>query len=56
MPDPKPHQATYTLRIDRDQVDRLHEIAASEHRTLAQWFRVLIEREIAKADKADARR
>jgi len=47
--DPTP-QATYTVRIDRDQLDRLHEIAATEHRTLAQMFRVMIESKIALDD------
>jgi len=43
---PKP-QAVCTLRVDRDLLDRLHEIADAEHRTLAQNLRVTIEREIA---------
>ena len=48
MPDTDPiPQATYTVRIDRDQLDRLHEIAANEHRTLAQMFRVMIDEKIA---------
>lgn len=48
MPDgnPKP-QAVCALRVDRDLLDRLHEIADAEHRTLAQNLRVTIEREIA---------
>jgi hypothetical protein len=48
MPDgnPKP-QAVCTLRVDRDLLDRVHEIAGAEHRALAQNLRVMIEREIA---------
>lgn len=43
-----PNLAVYTLRVDREQLDRLTELAAAEHRTLAQKLRVLIEAEIAR--------
>lgn len=41
------HQAVYSIRIERETLERLHEIAESEHRTLAGKIRVLLEREIA---------
>jgi predicted DNA-binding protein len=48
MPDGNPKaQAVYTLRVDRDLLDRLREIADADHRTLAQKLRVMIEHEIA---------
>jgi hypothetical protein len=40
-------EAVYTIRIERAKLARLHEIAESEHRTLAGKIRVLFEREIA---------
>lgn len=40
-------EAVYTLRIEREQLDRLREIAESEHRTLVQKIRVMVEDEIA---------
>ena len=40
--------AVYTLRVDRDQLDRLSVIAAAEHRTLVQKLRTMIDREIAE--------
>jgi hypothetical protein len=43
--------AVYTLRVDRQDLDRLGEIAAAEHRTLVQKLRVMIEREIADHDE-----
>jgi len=48
MRTPNRNEATHPLRIDRAQLARLHEIAAAEHRSLAQWFRVVIERKIAQ--------
>jgi len=42
-----PNVAVYTLRVDRDQLHRLSEIAATEHRSLVQKLRLMIEREIA---------
>lgn len=42
--------AVYTLRVERKQLDRLTEIAATEHRTLVQKLRVMIEAEIARSD------
>ncbi len=39
--------AVYTLRVERDQLDQLSEIAAAEHRTLVQKLRMMIEDEIA---------
>lgn len=40
--------AVYTLRVDRDKLDRITEIAATEHRTLAGKLRVMIDKEIAR--------
>lgn len=40
----------YTLRVDREKLDQLREIAATEHRTLVQKLRVMIEAEIAAHD------
>lgn len=42
-----PGTAIYTIRVDRVTLDRLHEIAATEHRTLAQKIRVMFEDEVA---------
>ena len=50
----RPPQAVYTLRVDRENLDRLSEIAATEHRTLVQKLRVMIEAEIAKHEEAAA--
>ena len=51
MPQPNHSgEAVYTLRISRDTLDQLREIAASEHRTLAQKLRVIIERESAEPE------
>ena len=46
--------AVYTIRIERDKLERLHEIAEVEHRTLAGHIRLLFEREIADHAKAAA--
>lgn len=46
--------AVYTIRVDRDLLERLHEIAATEHRTLSQKIRVMFEREVADADLEQA--
>ena len=43
--------ATYTLRADREQLRRLTEIAAAEHRSLVQKLRVMIDAEIAQHDR-----
>lgn len=43
--------AVYTLRVEREQLDRLSAIAAGEHRTLVQKLRVMIEDEIARHDE-----
>ena len=40
--------AVYSLRIDRERLERLTEIAASEHRTLAQELRRLVDERIEK--------
>jgi hypothetical protein len=46
--------AVYTLRVGREQLDQLREIAWTEHRTLAQKLRLMIEREIADAKEKAA--
>jgi predicted transcriptional regulator len=46
--------AVYTIRIDRQILDRLHEIAQAEHRTLAGHLRVLFERDVAEHEKQAA--
>ena len=46
--------AVYTLRVERENLDRLSEIAAAEHRTLVQKLRLMIELEIADHDRAAA--
>lgn len=43
--------AVYTLRVERPKLDRLSEIAATEHRSLVQKLRVMIEDEIARHDE-----
>jgi hypothetical protein len=43
----KSEVATYTLRIERELLDELHEIADREHRNVAQKLRLMIEQEIA---------
>ena len=43
-------EAVYTLRVNRDQLDRLRQIADAEHRTLVQKLRLMIEVEIARHD------
>lgn len=43
-------EAVYTLRIEREKLDRLRGIAESEHRTLVQKIRVMVEDEIAAHD------
>ena len=47
----RPNEATYSLRIDRDLLARLREIAATEHRTVAEKFRVMVEREVAEHEE-----
>lgn len=42
--------AVYTLRVEREHLDRLTEIAAAEHRSLVQKLRVMIEAEIARSE------
>lgn len=42
--------AVYTLRVDRDHLDRLSKIAEAEHRTLAQKLRLMIDLEIEQHD------
>lgn len=44
--------AVYTLRVDRDHLDRLAEIATREHRTLVQKLRLMIERELESQERA----
>lgn len=39
--------AVYTLRVDRDKLARIHEIAAAEHRSLTGKLRQMIDEEIA---------
>lgn len=51
--DPPASGAVYTIRLDRAHLQRMHEIAASEHRSLSGKLRLMIEREIARHD-ADA--
>jgi predicted DNA-binding ribbon-helix-helix protein len=46
--------AVYTLRIDRSRLDRLHEIAAADHRTVSQEIRRLIDERIAEAEREAA--
>ena len=46
--------AVYTIRADRQVLDRMAEIAAAEHRTLVQKLRVMMEREIAEHAKQQA--
>lgn len=50
------HQAVYTIRIERDKLKRLHEIAEGENRTLAGQIRTILEREIAAYDRRPAKR
>lgn len=51
---PKIHDLTVTtLRVDRQKLDRLDEIAAAEHRTVSQQLRHLIDQAIAEADEDD---
>lgn len=50
----KPQESVYSLRADREKLERLMEIAAAEHRTLAQKLRVMIDAEIEQHDKAAA--
>lgn len=38
------------VRIARDQVERLREVAAADHRTVSQELRRLIEQRIAESD------
>ena len=42
------HQAVYSIRIERDKLERLHEIAQAQNRTLAGQIRAIFEREIAQ--------
>lgn len=44
-------EAVYTIRVDREVLDRLHEISSAEHRTLAQKIRVMFDAEIALHDQ-----
>lgn len=46
--------AVYTMRVDREQLDRLSEIAAGEHRTLVQKLRLMIDLEIAAYEAEQA--
>lgn len=48
----KIHDLTVTtLRVDREKLDRFGEIAESQHRTISQQLRHLIEQAIAEADR-----
>lgn len=46
-----PTGAVYTLRIERAQLDRLREIAESQHRTVSQELRRMVEARIAEHEK-----
>jgi predicted transcriptional regulator len=48
------NRAVYTLRVERENLDRLSQIAAAEHRTLVQKLRMMIEDEIARHDAPEA--
>ena len=45
--------AVYTLRVDRAKLERIHEIAESEHRTLSQELRRMIDERIAQAGEPE---
>jgi hypothetical protein len=47
--------AIYAVRMDRSKLDRLKEIAAREHRTLAGEFRRLADERIALDDEQQQR-
>ena len=48
----KIHDLTVTtLRVEREKLDRFGEIAVSQHRTISQQLRHLIEQAIAEADR-----
>lgn len=48
----KIHDLTVTtLRVEREKLDRFGEIAESQHRTVSQQLRHLIEQAIAEADR-----
>lgn len=48
----KIHDLTVTtLRVDREKLDRFGEIAESQHRTISQQLRHLIEQAIAEDDR-----
>jgi predicted DNA-binding protein len=44
------NDAVYTIRIEREKLARLHEIADAHNRTLAGQIRTVLEREIAEHD------
>ena len=45
-----PLEAVYSLKIGREQLERLREIAEAEHRTVAQKIRALVDLEIERAE------
>lgn len=47
-------QAVYTLRVDRAKLARIHEIAESEHRSLSQELRRMIDERINSYDERQA--
>lgn len=46
--------AVYTLRVERDKLSRLREIAEGEHRSLSQELRHMIDARIALEDEKAA--
>lgn len=46
-----PDTAVYTLRIDRDKLERFHVVAEAEYRTVAQKIRQLIDECIAPGEQ-----
>ena len=47
-------QSVYTVRMEREKLDRLHKIAEAEHRTLAGKIRAWADEEIAAAQERAA--
>ena len=52
-PEPRPEKARFTLRVQPDLLQRLHQIAAADGVSVADWLRLLAVQEL---DRRSARK
>ncbi|HXO84474.1 MAG TPA: Arc family DNA-binding protein [Gemmatimonadales bacterium] len=48
-------EAVFTLRLDREKLEQLREVAHSEHRSIVAHLRVMVDREIAAYEAGEER-